>query len=273
MRHLFKNWNGLENRFSKGPIALFLDYDGTLAPIASSPDKAALPAETKKVLTNLIESANCKVAIISGRALNDLKELVGIQGIIYSGNHGLEIEGPKIRFTSPLSLRHKKTLRDIKDELKTKLSGIKGILLEDKGLSLSIHYRLVNREQIPQVKTILHEATILYAVRNKIKIQFGKKVFEIRPALEWDKGKVVLWLLGRWQFAFNEKNIMPLYLGDDVTDEDAFKALENKGVTIFVGKPKKSYARYYLKDTLEVKDFLKRLQKLLQKREGYVRHH
>jgi len=117
----------------------------------------------------------------------------------------------------------------------------------------------VDKKNIPQVKTIFHETVILYLVRNKIKIKTGKMVLEVRPPSEWDKGKIVLWLLVRQKFALKDKSFVPIYIGDDKTDEDAFKVLKNNGITIFVGKPKPSYAQYYLKDTNEVKEFLKRI--------------
>jgi len=256
MRYLFEDWDKIKKSLNSKFIALFLDYDGTLSPIVESPERALLPKETKQSLWKLLRSPKCKLAIISGRALKDVKKMVGIDRIIYVGNHGLEIEGPKVKFESPISLRYRRILEHVKDDLRFKLSTIRGVFIEDKGLSLSIHYRLVGRDQIPKIKTILHEATILYTVRDKIKIKLGKKVFEIRPSVEWDKGKVVLWLLARWEFSLKNKDILPVYLGDDVTDEDAFGLLRNKGITIFVGEPKKSNAQYYLKNTQEVKDFL-----------------
>ena len=262
MKYFFEYWNKLKRNFARKYVALFLDYDGTLTPIVKTPDKAVLSFENRRLLERLMKNYLCKLAIISGRALKDIKKKVDIPGIVYIGNHGLEIEGPKINFKSIISLRYKGILQHIKDELTAKLANIKGVLIEDKGLSLSVHYRLVNRNQIPKIKTILYEATILYTIRNKIKIKLGKKVFEIRPALEWDKGKVVLWLLARWEFSLKDKNILPVYLGDDVTDEDAFGVLRNKGITIFVGRPKNSKAQYYLKDTEEVKDSLNRIVQL-----------
>lgn len=264
MKYLYDEWDNLQKELGNNKyIFLFLDYDGTLTPIVEAPDKAVLSFETKNLLKKLIKNPKHKLAFISGRALEDLKKMINIQDIVYVGNHGLEIDGPKLKFESPVSLRYKTILQNIKDDLSAKLSTIKGVIIEDKKLSLSVHYRLVDRTQIPKVEAILHEATILYAVRNKIKTQIGKKVFEIRPSLEWDKGKVVLWLLARWKFVL--KDMLPIYLGDDVSDEDAFKALKNKGITIFVGGPKDSNAQYYLKNTQEVTDFLNRIANLSAK--------
>jgi len=258
MRNILRHWDVLKEELSEKYIMLFLDYDGTLRPIVSTPRRAFMSREAKELLGELSKSPKCKLAIISGRALKDIMNIIGLKGIIYSGNHGLEIEGPKIRFETPVSTRYIAILEQIKNDLNKKLSSIKGAFVEDKGLSLSIHYRLVDRKHIPLVKTIFYETVIPYLARNKTKIKSGKMLLEIRPPIEWDKGKAVLWLLTRQRFALRGVNIFPVYIGDDVTDEDAFKALKNKGITIFVGKPKTSYAQYYLKDTYEVVEFLKR---------------
>jgi trehalose-phosphatase len=265
MKNLFRHWDNLKKELSDKHIMLFLDFDGTLTPILDTPDDAIIPKETSKLLKHLSKSLRCRIAIISGRALRDIKERVGLKNVIYVGNHGAEIEGPKIKFESPISPRCRATLEHIKSDLSEKLSSIKGAILEDKGLSLSLHYRLVDKKDIAQVKTILHEATILYVVRSKIKIKPGKMVLEIRLPLEWDKGRVVLWLLAKQKFAMSERPFVPIYIGDDKTDEDAFKVLKNKGLTIFVGKPKPSYAQYYLKNTREVTQFLKRILDLKER--------
>ncbi len=266
MRHIFGDWDKIKENLKDKHIALFIDYDGTLTPIVDEPGQAIISKDTRRLLEELSKSRRCKLAIISGRLLSDIKALVGLKDIIYAGNHGLEIKGPNIRFTKPVSTRYKRILQHIKDELNTNLSTVEGAFLEDKGLSLSVHYRLVDRSQIQRVKTILHEATALYTVKDKIKIRYGKKVFEILPEVECDKGKVVLWLLAKWKFSLKNNEIIPIYLGDDMTDEDAFKVLKNKGISVFVGKPKKSYAKYYLKNTREVEDFLNRCQDLLKER-------
>ena len=259
MKNLFRHWDNLKKELSDKHIMLFLDFDGTLTPIVATPQQAILCNETKGVLDKVSRNSRYKIAIISGRALKDIREKIGLKNIIYVGNHGSEIEGPKIKFESPISPRYKAILKQIKIELTKKLSSIRGVIIEDKGLSLSVHYRLVDRKRIPLVKTILHEAVNLYLGRNKIKVKSGKMVLEVRLPGEWDKGKVVLWLLARERFAVREKSFVPIYIGDDKTDEDAFKALRNKGWTIFVGNPKPSYAQYYLRNTREVTELLRRI--------------
>lgn len=266
--YLVNKWNKIKNNLKDKYIFLFLDYDGTLTSISETPEKATIPVKAKMLLERLSKNPKFKIAIISGRVLRDVKNKVGLKNIIYAGNHGLELEGPKIRFKAPIPEGYKSILNQIKNRLKKKLSQVKGAFVEDKCFSLSLHYRLVDKKDIPKVKIIFHEIVILFKIQNKIRTKSGKMVFEIRPPINWDKGKAVLWLLARQCFSLRNKKqkIFPIYIGDDVTDEDAFKVLRNKGLTIFVGRPKTSYAEYFLKDTKEVIRFLKNLNSLNQKR-------
>lgn len=262
MEYLFSHWDKLKNRLSDKFIFLFLDYDGTLTPIVETPDKAVISKERKDLLDKLSTSPHCRVAIISGRSLGDIKALVGLKDIIYAANHGLEIEGPKIKFESQVSPRLRSIIRHIYEDAVSKFSKIKGVLIEDKGLTISVHYRLVDQKDIQEFLRIFNEITDPYIVRDKININSGKKVYEIKPPVKWDKGKVVLWLLVRQQFISGENEVLPVYIGDDVTDEDAFKVLKKKGLTIFVGEQASSKAQYYLKTTEEVTEFLRLISDL-----------
>ena len=262
MKHLFLQLNKLKDFLKDKFIFLFLDYDGTLVPIVQNPDNAIMPQKIKTILRCLSKSPNLRIAIISGRALKDIKNKIGMEGIIYAGNHGLEIEDPKIKFKAPVPVRYKAALKKIRTILKKKLSKIKGVIMEDKVLTLSVHYRLVDAKDIWLVKTIFHETLAYYIVSNKIKIRHGKKELEIRPPLEWDKGKVVLWLLARLKFILGEEPCIPVYIGDDITDEDAFRALKDRGLTVFVGDSGKTHAEYYLKNTQEVIGFLGQILKI-----------
>ncbi len=262
MDYLFSQFSKIEKLLSNKFILLLLDYDGTLTPIVETPIKAIIHKDTKGLLEKLSRSPYCKIGIISGRKLEDIKNIVGIDGIIYAGNHGLEIEGPKIKFESKVSPRLKSIIRNIAADMQKRLSGIKGALIEDKRLTLSIHYRLVSKKDMPVFDKIVSEVTNPYRVCDKIKVNFGKKVYEIKPPVKWDKGKVTLWFLARQQFISGVKNVLPIYVGDDITDEDAFKALKRKGLTVFVGKPGNSKADYYLKNTKEVTKFLRSILNL-----------
>lgn len=259
MEYFFDKWWRLKEKMADKIIYLFLDYDGTLTPIVDSPQKALISKKTRKLLRTLSTNPRCKIAIISGRQLRDIKKKIGLKNIVYVGNHGLEIEGPRIRFSPALSSTYRKTLEQIKNGLTDKLPAFKGAFIEEKGLSLSLHFRLVKKGLVPQLKTAFHEVVIAHLVKERIRIKSGKMVLEVRPALNWDKGKVVLWLLARQEFASKKNSVLPIYIGDDLTDEDAFRALGNRGITIFVGNPKLSAAKYYLSDTQEVKEMLGRI--------------
>lgn len=236
---------------------LFLDCDGTLAPIVNTPDEAVIPQKTKSLLGLLSQKKNCSIAIISGRGLGDIKRIIGLKSIIYSGNHGFQIEGPKIKRELAVPRGYKKILQRIKVQLKKNLSGVKGAFVEDKKLSLVLHFRLAGKRQMPFIKDTFRKSTILYLAKNKIKISPGKKILEVRPPVHWDKGRIVSWLLARQALMLKNNNISPIYIGDDLTDEDAFKALKGKGLGVFVGKPANSKADYYLNNTEEVTEFLR----------------
>lgn len=260
--YLFLNPDKIRRILKDKFIYLFLDYDGTLAPITKIPAKAYMRKETRRLLRRLSGIPNYKLAIISGRALSDIKKRVGIKdNIIYVGNHGFEISGPKIKFNSPVPLGYREKLKNIRAKLEKGLSRIKGVIIEDKGFSLSVHYRLADKKNISKIKTEFHAALVLYEVRNDVRVRTGKKVLEIRPPMAWDKGKVVLWLLARHKFATRagKKDVLPIYIGDDKTDEDAFESLKDRGINIFVGRPVKTKARFYLKNTKEVVKFLETL--------------
>lgn len=256
MRYVFDDLKKIKEHLKGQFLFLFLDCDGTLAPIAATPDEAVISQETRSLLKLLASKFNCKIAIISGRELEDIKKKINLKNLIYSGNHGLQIEGPKIKHELAVPVGYRKVLLSIKKQLNEKLAGIKGLIIEDKKLSLSLHFRIADLKQVPFIKNTFHEVTIIHAVRNKIKIKTGKKLLEIGPPIQWNKGKVVLWLLARQETFSKIQKIIPIYIGDDVTDEDAFKALKKNGLTIFVGKPGNSQAKYYLKDPQEVTKFL-----------------
>jgi len=255
MDYLFAQSDKIQELLGNKFIFLFLDYDGTLTAIAPTPQEAVLPQEVRRTLQKLSLRPDCKIGIISGRALKDLKNAVGIENIIYAGNHGLEIEGPKLKFESRVSPQFKSVIRQVAEDLSKELKDIKGALIENKGLTLSIHYRLVDNKDIPLFEKIFYAAVAPYRESGKIKVDRGKKVYEIRPPVHWDKGKAVLWLLARQQFAIGDKKVFPVYLGDDKTDEYAFRALKGKGATVLVGDSGSSVADYYLKDSGEVVKF------------------
>lgn len=255
MKHIYSALKDIANKFSGRDIILFLDYDGTLAPIADTPEKAVFPKDTKRILDKLRKNPKCKIAVISGRALKDVKKMVGIKEIIYVGNHGVEIDGIKGGKSPSVSKSYINLLTIIKKTLQDSFSGISGVFIDDKHLTLSVHYRLADKENIPKIKKIFYESIKPFLYKKGIKITRGKMVFEIRPLSKWDKGKIVLWILNKLSHSIKNK-MLPVYIGDDVTDEDAFRALKKKGLTIFVGRPKRSNALYNINSADDVREFL-----------------
>jgi trehalose-phosphatase len=259
MRHIFNALKELKGKLKGRPLFIFLDCDGTLAPIADTPEKAAVPEGTKRVLSLLSKKDDYRVAVISGRALRDIKKKIGLKRVIYSGNHGFQITTPGFSYSLPVPSGYRNTLRQIKSSLRLGLSGIGGVLIEDKGFFLSLHFRLVKTEKVHLVKSIFRDSVSFSLKKGKVAVRPGKKVFEIGPPVLWNKGKIVLWILARREFNPGGNKFLPVYIGDDITDEDAFKALKGRGLTVFVGRPNASAADYYLKDTREVARFLRLL--------------
>lgn len=254
MKYLFNVFDKIKPKLTSRPIFLFLDYDGTVTPIRKKPALCRISKRSKKLLADLSKLPGCKLAIVSGRSLADVRKMAGLRGIIYSGNHGMEIQGPAVRFQPPVSKQHKAIIRQLHRLLAGKLFSVKGVLMQDKKLSLSVHYRMVAAKDRPMVKKVFREIVSSYLKQNLIRVKPGKMVLEIFPPVEWNKGKAVQWLLQN--IVVGKTPAVPVYIGDDVSDEDAFKILKKSGLSIYVGKPGKSCASYYVKNTDEVHDFL-----------------
>ena len=235
-------------------VFFFFDYDGTLTPIVSHPEKAILSEETKAFLLALKKNPKFLLAIVSGRSLRDIRRLVGLKKIYYIGNHGLEIFTPKngTKQLVPKEVFHE--LVRIRNRLNSQMKDIEGVIIEDKGSILTIHYRNVDPRQVPPVLMALKQE--IKGSKTPLCLGFGKMVFEIRPQSTANKGTAVLELLNQ----VYQDGVLPLYIGDDQTDEDAFRVLNRRGITIFVGLSGNSSAQYYVNDLFEVYQFLKMVQ-------------
>jgi trehalose 6-phosphate phosphatase len=234
---------------SDGSLAIFLDYDGTLTPIVSRPDQAVLMDSTRAILRTL--AAKMPVAILSGRDLDDVRQRVNIGAIVYAGSHGFDIAGPR-GVRKEIATEFLPGLDMVEQELGKQLAGIAGARAERKRFSIAAHYRNVNASDIPKVERAVSEVA---ARHRELRKMDGKKVYELLPDIDWDKGKAVLWLLEN--LGLERAKVRPIYIGDDRTDEDAFRALEKSGVGILVSEePRPTAARYSLKDPAEVERFL-----------------
>jgi len=255
MEYLYDRWGEVQKALAPGALLLF-DYDGTLTPIVEKPEFAHLSEDMRDLLTRA--SQDYVLGIISGRPLKEVKKLVNLRGIYYSGNHGFEVEGPAVKLVKREAEQARPILKKICDELKGKLDRVEGAIVEDKGLTASVHYRLVAPKDLEKLKKTFEGTLKPHVDSGNVKITHGKKVFEIRPNVEWDKGKAVLWLI---DIIKPPKDIPPVYVGDDRTDEDAFLALKNKNaITILVSdEAKRSNASYFVKGVDEVKTLLEKL--------------
>jgi trehalose 6-phosphate phosphatase len=262
LEHLFSAWPGVAEQMRKASHILFLsDFDGTLTPIVERPEMAALTGATRSLLESLIDQPRFTVGIISGRALADLKEKVNIKGLVYAGNHGFEIEGPGLNFVNPLVDEIKPFVRIIRQVLNLAIGTVKGVLVEDKGITLSVHYRQAEEDTAKNIRQLVEHTIKGPVSMGIVKITTGKKVIEVRPAINWDKGKAIRLLMKKYGKGGRYSGLLPVYLGDDLTDEDGFRMIEKygAGITIHIGEPANSCARYYLKSHLEVDRFMEKL--------------
>ena len=268
MKYLFENILSFNEILqTKKRIILLTDYDGTLSPIQKHPDLATLPEEVRQVLVNISENKAFILGIITGRALRQIKKLINIPGILYAANHGLELEGPGIRFVSKEARKARYRLWHIYMRLFKSLKHIEGILIEDKGLSVSLHYRSVKKSgDVEQFARILQDIIKPFLDNKTLFLDTGKMVYEIRPPVKWDKAITIKWLLTNYfPLEFSADGLL-IYMGDDKADIEVFDSLKGKGLTVFVGNPSDtSTADYYVSSPEEVKVFLEHLYE--QKRE------
>jgi len=239
---------------SASSIGLFLDFDGTVSPIAETPLLAEIDPEIREIIGHLAAREDVHVSIVSGRSIDDVRTRAGVAGVIYAGNHGLEIESDTVCFREPQAESLRLELRALILQLELALSGTDGTLIEQKGLSASVHYRQVNealREWVRHTVQQTVERSRSFSCRD------GKMVVEVRPAIDWHKGHAVQWILDR----VLPPGALPIYIGDDATDEDAFFLVAD-GITIRVGEAAESYAAYSAPDLDAVRIFLSKLGEL-----------
>ena len=230
-------------------LAVFLDYDGTLTPIVSHPEDASLPDSMRQTLRSL--AVRVPVAILSGRDLDDVRGRVLVDGIVYAGSHGFDIAGAG-GLRRELGVAYLPVLDKAEMELREALDEIPGAQLERKHFSVAAHYRNVNENEASKVALAVDAVG---ARHRELRRMNGKKVYELLPDIDWNKGKAMLWLLET--LGLDGGNALPIYIGDDRTDEDAFRALQRQGVGILVSEqPQPTAASYSLKDPAEVERFL-----------------
>jgi trehalose-phosphatase len=225
-------------------VVVFIDYDGTLTPIAESPEQARLSEEMRQALRDL--AGKCTVAIVSGRDLENVRNMVGIDGIVYAGSHGFDISGPGGHMDFQQGVDYLPALDMAEQSLQSLLQGIPGCQIERKRFAIAVHFRRVGDLQVPKIESAVDEVLTL----NKgLRKTGGKKIFELRPDIEWDKGKAITWIQQKLNLA--HENVLIFYLGDDLTDEDGFRELRDHGIGILVRDENRPTAAHYAVDNSE----------------------
>ncbi|KIH75842.1 trehalose 6-phosphatase [Geoalkalibacter ferrihydriticus] len=256
------HFNHIEIRLKSKRPAVFLDYDGTLTPIVERPEDARITEEMRQTVRDLAKL--CTVAIVSGRDLQDVRHLAGIEDIYYAGSHGFDIAGPagkKMEYQSGTD--YLPDLDRAEKELEKRLECLDGVQVERKKFAIAVHFRRVAEEKHLEVEENVDQ--VLAQVK-RLRKTGGKKIFELRPDIDWDKGKALDYLLEKLDL--NKRDVLPFYLGDDLTDEDAMRELKERGIGITVrdDEDRRTQAAYALEDTCEVRIFLQKLADLLEER-------
>lgn len=237
--------------------AVFLDYDGTLTPIVAHPDLAVLSDDMRDAVAALADET--VVAVLSGRDVADVRDKISLDGIFYAGSHGFDVVGPDGRRLGGGELarfdEYLEPLAQAADEVAGLLSDVPGVDVERKRYAVAVHYRQVDPAA---VDTVEEAVKTVGARHDRLRTTGGKMIHEFRPDVDWDKGRALLFLLDRMELGSGDW--LPFYLGDDLTDEDAFEALRGRGVAVVVGRDgPPTHAGYLLEDPEEVREFLGRL--------------
>jgi trehalose 6-phosphate phosphatase len=234
-------------------LLVALDFDGTLAAIERRPEEAAIPEPTREAVSTLACRPNVEVAVISGRELADVRERVGLEdaaSISYAGNHGLEIHADEYE-VHPEAKAAERDIDAVADLLTDELAHIDGVIVENKGVTATVHHRLVDDEEVPAVENAVET---LVADHDDVRLTTGKDVLELRPEVDWDKGEAVRDLHD--ELVPDDERWLPIYVGDDTTDEAAFSVLADRGLGVKVGDDPDTEASYRVADPESVRTVL-----------------
>lgn len=261
--HALEQIERIASRLEARRLALFFDYDGTLTPIVRRPEDATLSDDMRSLLREL--ASRVVVGVISGRDLADVRRMVALDMLYYAGSHGFDVTGPDgMRMQQPDALERLPELDAAERELSDRLQGIGGAWVERKRFAIAVHYREAGSEDVPRIETAVD------AVRDsrpRLRKKGGKKIYELQPDVAWDKGRAVRWLLETLDL--RGADVLPVYVGDDTTDEDAFEALVRDGIGIRVGSPDEpTRAHFFVRTTDELSRFGRELLTRLDRRAG-----
>jgi trehalose 6-phosphate phosphatase len=238
--------------------ALFLDYDGVLTAIVDRPEDAVMTDSMRYVVQALAQ--RCSVCVVSGRDRPVVQQLMGVEDLVVAGSHGFDIWSPQGgTIGHDAATGFEDLISEVSNRLCAEVALMPGAVVEPKRASVAVHYRLADRQDQARISALVDE--LLEEYTGRLKVTPGKMVYEVQPKIDWHKGKAVLHLLQTLDL--DAEDVVPLYLGDDITDEDAFRALAGRGIGIIVGNPddpevadRLTAAEFVLESTVEVEQFL-----------------
>jgi trehalose 6-phosphate phosphatase len=261
---------GLTDGLAARRPAVFFDFDGTLSDIVDDPNAACLAPGAAEALQKL--AGRCPVAVLSGRDLADVTERVGLPGIWYAGSHGFELTAPDgTHHQNDAAAATIPVLEQAAAELREQLGSIPGVVVEHKRFGVAVHYRNAARDRVGEVAAAVRAA----GRRHSLRVTTGREVIELRPDINWDKGKTLRWVIDHLHHAGPQDGsppLVPIYLGDDITDEDAFDAVRDDGVPIVVRHSedgdRATAALFALDSPARVSEFIERLARQLAQAAG-----
>lgn len=241
-----------------GFLLVALDFDGTIAPIVKEPFAAQMLPSARAAIDALLQRGDTLVAFVSGRSLKDLLPRCGFSDAYYVGNHGLEIRGPLLEMLHPDAVGYVPALHRFGTRLRSSLAQVPAVQLEDKELSLSVHYRKVEDEAEQARVVALVEAMYKELNSEDIQLTYGKRVVEIRPNIAWNKGDALIFLQEQLSMRYGAK-VPVVFIGDDQTDEDGFTALPDGGTVVVANEPRETAARGFVSTIEDVVQLLEGL--------------
>ena len=247
MRHLLESWRQVSAKLREGgTIALFLDFDGTLAGLRARPEEVWLHPATRRVLLRLARRPQFRVWVISGRRMADVRDRIRVPGVRYLGLHGWEGNGD-----TKLSEAAQSALSQALRSAIQRIEGTPGVWIENKGATFAVHCRGASDSSVRETRATLR--SILEPVRSRLRLMEGDDLLEVLPRELKGKGAAAR---REWRTL---RGAVPVYLGNDATDEPAFEALA-RGVTVRVGRKRTSRAGFRLRSPAEVRTFLEKLE-------------
>ncbi len=238
---------------STTPIYFFFDYDGTLSPLVANPDDASLPKYRQELLYRIQANPNYKLAIVTGRSYEDIAPRLDVSNMVIAASHGYDI-----RLNDEILLQKGAEfhgpIRELGQDVYACFGKIPGVYIEQKKLSMAFHYRNVDDQIIDQIATDFDQLIAPYLTQYNFEKMTAKKLWEIRPKNYWDKGQAVIWLMNDMP-----DQMMIAYFGDDTTDEDAFKILDDRSISVHIGDCDTSHAKYYVNEFDELLPWYQRI--------------